>query len=103
MTTPYRIPAGTTEITYTRGAGEQRSIPVDHLNKRYSFAQPADDEDEAHLVGLGFPVARKVLGEQEDEEPKVEAKDEADGDQPETTSEATQPASPVESSAGTEG
>lgn len=101
--TPYRIPAGTTEITYTRGAGEQRSIPVDHLNKRYAYAQPADDEDEAHLVGLGFPVARKVLGEQEDDEPKAQPKGEADAEQPATTSEAAEPAPPVETSAGTEG
>lgn len=96
MATPYRVPAGTTEISYTRGAGEQRSIPVEHLNKRYAYASPADADDEAHLVGLGYPVARKVLGEDE-------PKDETEDKQPATESEAAEPAPPVETSAGTEG
>lgn len=63
--TPYRVPVGTTEITYTRGAGEQRSIPIQDLGDGYLFAQGADADDDAHLAGLGYPVARKVLGEDE--------------------------------------
>lgn len=63
--TPYRVPVGTVEITYTRGGGEQRSIPVQELEEGYAFAQGSDAEDEAHLIGLDYPVARKVLGEEE--------------------------------------
>lgn len=94
--TPFRVPAGTTEITYTRGSGEQRSIPIQDLGDGYVFAQGADSADDAHLAGLGLPVARKVMDEQDDDEAAAPKK---------TTrkSEAATPAPSAETSAGTEG
>lgn len=116
--TPYRVPAGTTEITYTRGGGEQRSIPVQDLGDGYLFAQGADADDDAHLAGLGYPVARKVLGEQ-DEEPATPARRStrrstrkaaakarptaAPAEPPQSISEEAQPAPPAETTAGSEG
>lgn len=110
MATPYRLPAGTTEITYTRGAGEQRSIPIQDLGDGYLFAQGADADDDAHLVGLGYPVARKVLGE---DEPTSKPKPKARGKAASRTKtspaaaesldrEAAPPAPPAETTAGEE-
>lgn len=95
--TPYRVPVDTTEISYTRGNGEQRSIPIQQLEPGYAFAQGADAGDDAHLAGL-YPVARKVMGQAEDDEPEAPKKAAA-----KKTSEAATPAPPAETSAGTEG
>ena len=112
--TPYRVPAGTTEITYTRGGGEQRSIAVQDLGDGYLFAQGADADDDAHLAGLGYPVARKVMGEQDDEPAPTKAKGEAirkrapkaasiPAPATPSNSEEAQPAPPAETTAGSEG
>lgn len=66
---PRRIPAGTTQITYTAGDGTETHLEVQQLEPGYAYVEPRDAAEATVLDGFGYTtVARKVLGEAEEEE-----------------------------------
>lgn len=64
---PLKVPANT-EVTYTVGAGEQRTLRSKALegDDDYHYIEPKNAGDVEALRGFGYPVARKVLGEADD-------------------------------------
>lgn len=60
-----------TEITYTGTDGLQHTLRSKTADgdDSYHYVEPQSAEDVEALVGLGYPVARKVMGEAEDDEP----------------------------------
>lgn len=62
-----RVPAGTTEITYTDDDGAQVSILVSTLDGgAYAYTEPRSSADVTVLDGFGWTtVARKAMGQDE--------------------------------------
>lgn len=76
---PRRVPADTTEITYTAGKGEQVSIPVARKG-RYAYASPASDGDARALDRMGFTtIARKAAAEGDSTDDETPAAGEQEG------------------------
>lgn len=66
---PRRVPADTTEITYTAGRGEQRSIPISRKG-RYAYVTPETAADARALDRMGLTtVARKAADDKDEETP----------------------------------
>lgn len=65
---PRRVPADTTEITYTGRGGAQISIAIEKRGG-YAFATPASAADQVALDRLGFTQVARKAQKAEDTQP----------------------------------